>query len=176
MTAYQQGSYPAFEELYMRHAGRVFGYLKNHLFDAVEAEDLMQVTFLRLHSSRAKYDPGFPFLPWLFAICRNGLIDRQRKKKVIYASQEILETRAAPTADMEGEELRNTEKALSEYLGQLSMEQKELLRLRFEEGLSFEEISKRMGLSSPTLRKRVSRTIDKLRESFRSKVRRAGEV
>src|SRR5260370_14115579 len=44
-----------------------------------DVEDLTQDILLSLHSVRATYDPGRPFLPWLLAIARNRMADGARR-------------------------------------------------------------------------------------------------
>jgi RNA polymerase sigma-70 factor (ECF subfamily) len=82
MVAYQEGNDRAFSVLYNRHSGKLFGYLKNKLKDSHLAEDVFQATFLKLHRNRSRYDPSFPFLPWLFTVCKTVMIDQTRKKGV----------------------------------------------------------------------------------------------
>jgi RNA polymerase sigma factor (sigma-70 family) len=44
-----------------------------------DIEDLVQDILLSVHAVRATYDPGRPFIPWLFAITRNRLADGARR-------------------------------------------------------------------------------------------------
>jgi RNA polymerase sigma factor (sigma-70 family) len=94
-----------------------------------------------------------PFLPWLFAICRHLLIDftRRRRPLPVEASELVV------ISPEEGNEW-------GAILGGLNREQRTLLELRFEQGLSFEELAVRYGIASAALRKRVSRLIRRLRE------------
>ena len=81
MKAAQQGDADAYTELMQaitprvrRVVGRRRGFLGA---DAVE--DLVQEILLSVHSVRATYDPGRPFMPWLLAITRNRLVDSARR-------------------------------------------------------------------------------------------------
>ena len=90
MVLYQNGDDMAFEILYRRNAPRVLGYLKSKLRNHTSAEDVLQLAFLKLHSSRALYDSKLQFLPWLFTISRSVLFDHLRKDKK-YQSQEPID-------------------------------------------------------------------------------------
>src|SRR5476649_2776842 len=79
MALYQNGDEQAFGMLYARHSGRVYGFLVNSLKDKALADDVFQSTFMKLHRARSTYDPSFPFIPWLFTVCRGVMIDHIRK-------------------------------------------------------------------------------------------------
>ncbi len=55
MQAYAEGDMDAFELLYARHKGRLFGYLVGQLKDHAEAEEVFQTVFVKLHRARARY-------------------------------------------------------------------------------------------------------------------------
>lgn len=162
MLLYGRGDYDAFKELYFRHSGRVYGYLRGKLYLPGEAEDLFQSVFAKLHQSREIYDETLPFLPWIFAIARNVLIDHLRKHK----SVPVDPGKVIILADKRTAENPVVESAASwdEILKLLPQEQRDLLVLRFEEGLSFEEIARRCGGNEVSARKRISRTIQSIRK------------
>jgi len=158
MVRYQNGEYGAFEEIYQRHSGKVYGYLKKHLPD--EADDLLQQTFLKLHHYRRRYDPKYPFLTWLFTITRRLVIDSLRKHHPIIVDSDFLaKVPAEPGSTCEREP-----GVLVKTLKSLPVEQQELLRLRFEEGLSFDDVAARLGVRPAAARKRVSRIVQALRK------------
>lgn len=165
MMLYQRGEYAAFTELYERHAGKVYAYLRGHLTQKGDADDLLQVVFLKLHEHRQRYNPSFPFLPWLFSITRNSVVDSSRKKKAVLVEEATLERVAgAQPVEPEGNAVE-----LQAALASLPAGQRELIQMRFEQGLSFEEIAKRLKLKAPSVRKRVSRTLEGLRKVFGKK-------
>lgn len=166
MSLYQQGEYGAFEELYFRHSGRVYGYLKNRISIPGEAEDLLQHTFLKLHQARDNYNGMLPFLPWLFSIARNLLIDHLRKHRAIPIESDKLMA-LAEKASQGG----NPEPVVSweEVMKLLPDDQRQMMQMRFEEGLSFEDIARLSGVNETSARKRVSRTVQGLRTIFKAR-------
>lgn len=163
MALYQQGEYGAFEELYSRHSGRVYGYFKSRVSSPGEAEDLLQHTFLKFHQGRASYNGVLPFLPWLFSIARNILIDHLRKHRPVTIEAEKL-VALAEKATAEGtSEPTVTWDAVMKLLPE---DQRKLIQLRFEEGMSFDDIAKLSGVNETSARKRMSRTIQGLRKVF----------
>lgn len=164
MVLYQQGEYGAFVELYGRYSGRVYGFLRKRANVPGEAEDLLQKTFLKVHQNRRRFDATLPFLPWLFSIARHVLIDHLRKHKAIPVEEAALEA----LADGNVSTAPDSEERPSwdEVMRLLPSEQKRLMELRFQEGLSFDEIAERSGLTSVTVRKRMSRIMKALRRAL----------
>jgi RNA polymerase sigma-70 factor, ECF subfamily len=157
MKAYQQGDDQAFAQLYRRHSSKVYGYIRKSVADQAFADDVFQASFLKLHSARAHYDPSFPFLPWLFTVCKSVMIDSIRKRQSI---QEDLNELAVEQAVAAAPELESV--ALPE-LGSLPDSQRKAIELRYAHGLSFEEIAKKLDTSPMNVRQLVSRAIKKIK-------------
>jgi RNA polymerase sigma-70 factor (ECF subfamily) len=81
MGRYCDGDPQAFHELYRALAPRLLGYLTGLCGDAHTAEDLLQLTFLKLHTARSVYVRGANPLPWLYTIARSVGLDELRKRK-----------------------------------------------------------------------------------------------
>ena len=156
MVAYQEGNDRAFSVLYNRHSGKLFGYLKNKLKDSHFAEDVFQATFLKLHKNRSRYDPSFPFLPWLFTVCKSVMIDQTRKKSRIREDGDAvaLELAEAPQL-VESVSLPN--------LDSLPEMQQKAIELRYAQDLSFQEIAKKLETSPSNVRQLVSRAVKQLK-------------
>lgn len=173
MAAYADGDIEAFRTLYERHNKRIFGYLIAKLKDRSEADDVFQSVFAKLHVARKKYRQEIPFLPWIFTIARNDLLDHLRKKstymKHITISEKEVENYADPTPDM-----AHFSVAIAE-LSSLTDAQRQALELRFNEGLTFSEIAAQMQTTSDNTRQIISRAIRKLRKLMGGKeIRRGG--
>lgn len=168
MAAYAAGDLEAFAVLYARHRGRIMGYLFSRLAGRDEAEDVFQKVFARLHGSRQKYQADTPFLPWVFVLVRNMLIDhgretRRRRQRLQYSEEAVLGA-AAPESIAGNDRLRD-----GGYLDGLDVRQRRALELRFEQDFSFAEISARLGLSTVNVRQIVSRALRRLRQTFAEK-------
>lgn len=168
MAAYAAGDLEAFAVLYARHRGRILGYLFSRLAGRDEAEEVFQKVFARLHGSRQKYQAGAPFLPWMFVLMRNVLIDhvrdvQRRRRRLVYSEEAVLGA-AAPESTPGSGRLRD-----DGYLDGLDARQRRALELRFEQDFSFAEISARLGLSTVNVRQIVSRALRRLRQTFAEK-------
>lgn len=155
MVAYQLGEAEAFEELYSRHSRKVLGYLRKKVRSEAFARDIFQATFLKLHRSSGRYNPSFPFVPWLFTICRSELLDALKKP---HMSQESL---MAEVPEQSGLPPAGEKPEIS--LQSLPATQREAMELRYEKDFSFEEIASALETSPANARQLVSRALRSLR-------------
>lgn len=162
MRAYQHGDEAAFGILYARYSGRVYGYVSRKLSSRALADDAFQTVFLKLHRFRSRYQTTFPFAPWLFTICRNVVVDTVR------AQRRIQEDSKTPQVEEVAAEEASPSPALPDFSA-LSPLNREAIRLRYGEDLSFEDIAGRMGTTSGNIRQRISRALRQLKQSLRSK-------
>lgn len=167
MKAYAQGDSAAFGVLYGRTSARVYGYLGKRLKDRGVVDDVFQGTFLKLHDTRSKYDPKYPFEPWLFTVCRSVLIDVCRKRG---RSLEDLHQEGA-NVELVADEQDATPKNDLPELTELPENQRRAIELRYMEELSFEEIALRLETSPANIRQMISRAVKRLRML----VRKTGE-
>lgn len=159
MLAYAKGSEEAFQILYGRHSSKIYGFLAGKLKDRSLTDDAFQATFMKLHQSRAHYDPALPFAPWLFTVCRTAILDTLRIRK-----------RSTRLEDLNPVEVENAvaempkEASSIPSLQALPAAQRQALELRYLQELSFDEIATRFDTSSENSRQLVSRAVKKLRK------------
>jgi RNA polymerase sigma-70 factor (ECF subfamily) len=81
MGRYCDGERRAFDELYATLAPRILGYLTGLVKDRAAAEDLLQLTFIKLHQHRDVYVRGANPVPWLYTIAHRTCLDELRRRK-----------------------------------------------------------------------------------------------
>lgn len=147
-----------FEGPLTRYAARITG-------DLDSARDVVQETFLRLCAQdRAKVDGHLA--QWLYAVCRSRAVDVRRKDKRMQALDEPeVDTRVKANADpavvVESHDgVRHVLHALST----LPDNQQEVVRLRFQSGLSYKEIAKVTKLSVSNVGYLLHTAIKSIRE------------
>lgn len=158
MLGYKLGDPEAFDALYKRHAGRMYGYLRRRVSSAERADDVFQETLLRLHRNRSKYDHTKSFLPWLFTLCHNTLVDHVRKLKAW--------EQACAGGEGIGQALLHPDEraaSLGEIYHRLSAEEQRVLSLRFAQDLPFKDIAMKLDIEPTSARKIASRAIVRLR-------------
>lgn len=153
-----QGQEAAFTALYQRYAGRVFAYLlpKCHL-DQEQAEDLRQQVFLQLLESKAyrtasRGECRDDLAPLVFSIAANLLKnsyrrkERQQKRESIFQQLYPMHREFTPAID--------TQK-LSQAMRELPQVQKICVQLKFQRGLSIDEIATALDCSPGTIKSRL---------------------
>jgi len=106
MERYVDGDAGAFRELYQLLAPRLYGYLVRMARDRAVADDLLQLTFLKVHRARSAYVRGADPVPWIYAIAHRTFLDEARRlqRAVVSVSkeEELPEVRAQITGEPEG--------------------------------------------------------------------------
>ncbi|MEO8509790.1 MAG: RNA polymerase sigma factor [Chloroflexota bacterium] len=133
----------AFAVLYRRYLDRVYGYAYQQLGDHHDAEDATERTFLDAMRGIERYrDGGAGFRPWLFRIAHNTVsnLHRSRGRRRTIALHDGFD-QVDPTLGPQGlvlraEELRRVRRALDE----LPRDRRQVVLLRFGDGLSSREI------------------------------------
>lgn len=123
-------------------------YAARLLGDAEAARDVVQETFLRLcRQERAAVDARLA--EWLFTVCRNRALDVLRKeRRMTRLSEEQVQLRPSPDAGPpEVAEHRESAARALGMLESLPTNQREVIRLKFQNGFSYREISRISGHS-----------------------------
>lgn len=81
MKSYCEGNRQAFQELYEAVAPKLLRYLLRLSGDQAAAEDLLQVSFLKVHRARSSYVEGANPLPWMYTIAHRTFLDETRRRK-----------------------------------------------------------------------------------------------
>src|SRR5256885_8327038 len=154
----------ALAALYQRYVARVYRFVRPRCNSADEAADLTQQVFLKMAEALPRYrERGVPFAAWLFRIARNAAIDHARRHRPTVRWDSL--TDAAAPDDVEGFVLsREVRARIGALLSELSADERELLSLRFAAGLSSREIAAVVGASEAAVKKRLTRTIQRLKE------------
>jgi RNA polymerase sigma-70 factor (ECF subfamily) len=158
MLDFQHGSREAFEELYARYRGPLYGFFRRRLDDASaeRAEDLAQETFLAVIRAITRYRPQALVKTYLYGIALNLLAAERRKK----TSDSVEETGIDPAQEGSSETALWVRQALKE----LAPTEREILMLREFEQLSYSEISDLLRLPVNTVRSRLFRARMALKE------------
>jgi RNA polymerase sigma factor (sigma-70 family) len=128
------------ERALVRYAAKLTGNLE-------QGQELVQETFLKLLEDPAAA-PRDHIIPWLFTVCRNKAFDAKRKEKRMVtgpACDKIPDERQELAS--QGIEKREEQNQMLGLLQTLPANQREVIRLKFQNGMSYKEISQVTGLS-----------------------------
>ncbi|UCF15745.1 MAG: sigma-70 family RNA polymerase sigma factor [Phycisphaerales bacterium] len=154
------GDVEGFTELCRRHYPAMVAIAHSVLGDRHLAEDAAQQAFAKAAVKLPQLKRKSQFAGWLAAICRNAARDiaRSREKP---ASDVDLSTVAA---NSNNDGMANV---VREALGRLSAPAREVIFLRFYDGLSYEQISAVLGISQQAINGRLRRAKKKMAEHLR---------
>jgi RNA polymerase sigma-70 factor (ECF subfamily) len=144
------GAESAFREIVVRYQRPVYGLIVRMVRDPAHAEELAQDAFVKAFRALHTYDLQRKFSAWLLTIAHHVAIDDLRKRAVATQSldemtedgpqlRELADTKSAtPAALMERTELAA---ALQTAIGRLRPEYREVVTLRYERDLDYDEIA-----------------------------------
>ncbi|MEM7199244.1 MAG: sigma-70 family RNA polymerase sigma factor [Planctomycetota bacterium] len=129
-----------------------------------EAEDLVQATFLEAMEHADRYDAGRPFMPWIIGILIHQAKREQRRRRRRLDPQRLAEQHWTDPAD--AAERAEIAENVAAQLGGLPPNYRQVLTLRWVHGLSAVEIAHTLGCPPETVRTRLKRGADILRQSL----------
>lgn len=171
----------AFNEFYSRHNNQIRVFFLKNLRDSDVAEDLLMITFQKVHENIDLYDSQYAVSTWMYNIARNSLIDFTRKAKFEVLSLDALSVKTSE--DNDGMDFQidsgvaNPEQKIikSEVIAEIhnavnslkSGKVRDLMICRYIKELSYEETAKELKLElNSTMRTSVQRGKNALREKL----------
>ncbi len=143
----------------------LIGYATSILKDLDRARDVVQDTFIRLYKQDVeKVKKGLK--TWLYTVCRNRALDVLRKeKRMVVVDDEMFSYTASNelSPDTAADQTERMSQLMG-YLDSLSENQKEVILLKFQQGMSYQEISEKTGLTSGNVGFLLHNGLKKLRE------------
>jgi RNA polymerase sigma-70 factor (ECF subfamily) len=158
---WRRGDEPAFAEIVRRWEQPLARFL-GRLADADQVPYLLQETFLRVHRARVRYSENGHLSSWLFQIALNVARDsRRRHEPPEHLTGDPLGRAASPESTLER---REAGERLARAIAELPDELREVLALRHDAEMSFEEMARRLNAPASTLKSRFAAALKRLRE------------
>ena len=149
--------------LFDRYQMPLFNFYCKLTGDRAVSEDLVQDVFFRILKYRHTYAVGTPFRAWMYQIARNARVDHFRKSRPETSLEpDIFQAVTHPDRSQQEQETALLHKALM----QMPEEKREVLVLaRFQE-LKYSEIAVLLGCEVNTVKVKVHRALQELKETF----------
>lgn len=165
-----EGEAAAYAVLVRRYQAPIYALMSRMCRHPEDASDLTQEAFVVAYEKLEKFKVGARFFPWLYTLSLNLARDhlRRRGRLEITAS-------ALPEGFMEKVRDESSDDTLSEMIDRkkliaamdaLGLETREVLLLRYQEGLSIQDIAQALQLSASAVKMRISRGLERLRAMF----------
>lgn len=133
-------------------------YILSNVPNYAAAEDILQNTVSILWKKMDCYQPEAEFVTWAIGIARNEIMAYYRmcKKDENLLFNETLRQIIDRESLMDNKHLDNGLDALRTCVKKLSNDQRDLIKMRYEQELSFSKIGEYLGISSPAVFKRIA--------------------
>jgi len=178
--AVQEHDEQAYAELMERYKKPVYHMILKMVRNVDDAEDLTIEAFAKAFKSLHKFKKDYTFSTWLFRIATNNAIDFIRKKKLETMSLNTSyqdESGADVTMDLKDKNLDPQEEAIKAqkielmrlFVNKLPPKYQRLVRLRYFQELSYEEIAKELDAPLGTVKAQLHRARELLQDIIRGK-------
>lgn len=174
VAAIRRGDDTAFEQLYRRYHQRITAYVARMVGCRDHAEEIAQEAFISALRRLRETEQAIAFKAWIYGIARNGAIDhlRARSRRGVQVDFDHVEgflepspahAAPAPEAAMES---KQTLSDLQGAFGGLSDAHHQILVMRELEGLSYDQLGERMGMSRSQVESTLFRARRRLEEEY----------
>ena len=164
----QAGDYRAFDDLVLRHRGRVYAMIQNMVKNEADSWDLSQEVFVKVWKALPKFEARAKFTTWLYRIVHNVVYDWMRKRKLqsagefddtlMKANQIAVGARTTPSQNARPDEALGNEELrikIEEAMAKLTPEHQEIVLLREVQGMDYKEIAEILEISMGTVMSRL---------------------
>lgn len=173
------GDKSSFEELMKKYNKKIFGFIFRMVRDEEVAIELTQDFFIKIFNVLAKYNFEYKFSTWAYRICYNLVIDYVRKNQAYVDSlddesvsqKQLLESENYIKEDgfdkLAREEVREY---IWKAVDAIPLKYRELILLRYLQGLKYDEIARTTELPVGTVKNRIF----KAKEILRTEIEKDG--
>lgn len=176
----KNGNIEAFEKLINAHQKSVFNIAYRIIGNYDDANELAQEVFIKIFKSIKNFKEDSSFSTWVYKIATNTCLDELRKRKnkqVVYIDEsiksedgdfhrEIKSEKYSPSEYLEKKELREF---VQQEILSLPEEYRTVIILRDFQGFSYDEISKILNCPEGTVKSRINRARQRLKNIFKDK-------
>jgi RNA polymerase sigma factor (sigma-70 family) len=156
-----------------RHKDWLYRYIRRYIFNAEDAEDILQESFVSAWGALARYDPERPFSTWIRRIALNKCRDKARRDKVYRAvvgglglSEGALEAPSDERAPDSSTIAAATLARVHQSIRDLPAPLRDPLILTALEGLSYKEAAAVLGLTPKAVELKIARARARLAETL----------
>ena len=157
------GDDTAFEYLFNRYRDAIHRLFVQRLGGVNDADDLLQETFVKVYINLGSYRTDYTFGQWVYTIARNTFIDFMRKRQDDLPIDERFASPPAsgPTPEESVSRLQQRTQ-IEHYLERLAPRYRQLVRMRFFDEYSYEEIAAKLALPLGTVKTQIHRAREQM--------------
>ena len=148
----------AYTELMKRYEQPLIRYCRRNLGDASEAEDAWQDVMLSVFHHLPSFESRSSFKTWLFRVAHNQCLTRHRRS----ARERVVLDEYAVSVELDRVGSEESRPDPQHLLNQLGEEDRTILLLRYETGLSLQEIADTLGIGLSATKMRLYRAAERM--------------
>ena len=164
----------SFEELVKRYQRPIAAYVYRVVGDYESSLDLTQEIFIKIYSSLSRYRSEFKFSTWIYKIAHNAAVDHLRRNagrerslcQGLEGDQYELPIESGRLSPEQESERRERRLEIESVVHSLPLAYRELIVLRHSQDLTYEEIVEVTGLPLGTVKNRLFRAREMMRQQF----------
>lgn len=172
---FQNGDMYAFDLIVKRYKDQLINFVYHFLGDRIDAEDVVQETFLRVYKNKHLYRNIAKFSTWIYTIAGNLAkteLRRRKRRRLMSISQmgfdsrdyDITDEKPTPDNSVDG---KIKEETIRSEIDKLPVRFKEVVVLRDIQEFSYEEISDILDIPIGTVKSRVNRGRSRLQKKLK---------
>lgn len=173
----KRGDVAAFEQLIGQYEKKVFNEAYRLTGNREDAFDIAQEAFVKVYTSLPDFRGDSSFSTWLLRIVRNACFDELRKRKrersaslqeTVAMEDGAMERQFADSTDGPEQALERveTQRVVQQSISRLEEEYRVVLVMRDIQGYSYNEIADSLGINLGTVKSRLNRARNALKEMF----------
>ena len=151
---------PTVESIWTEFASRLRNFIRSRVRNHAAAEDILQEVFLKIHRKLPTLRTDERLEAWIWRITRNSIVDHFRRQH----ADEPLINEVTSRLDEESTLLPDLTPCVRQFIGELAPHHREALFLTEWQGLTQEQLARRLGISLSGAKSRVQRARGQLKK------------
>lgn len=153
-------------QIYLELQPKLLYYLRNYIGDNDTREELVSRAFVKIWERRDTYNPEYAFTTWAFTIVLNETRIYWRETRDTETMEIFDETVIDPSDDYQEEYEDGLYERVVSQIFQLTEPHLTIMKMRYLDKLTYEQISGELGMNLNTVKTRIKRGNEKIRSMF----------
>lgn len=164
----KQGDLVIFKEVFQQYHQKLYFYVLSKTKSSFYAEEVVQITFIKLWQYRASLNDDISIDEQIFRIAKTTLIDQLRKQDSFYKLFAVIKNKdqSEPNQALTNFDQRELQQKLQTALSHMPPMRRKVFELSRVQGLSYKEIAAHLSLSEKTVENHIGHALKQLRHYF----------
>ena len=159
-------SHPVFEALFRTYYPPVYRFAYSFLMNRSQAEDILQDVFASLWNNAASLPEGINIRNYIYTSVKHACLDHIKHIRVVDSNQDKLTEALIFSGTVEYEEDPALQEKVAACLDLLPEQQRRILEMKLNGGLSYRDIARQMNISEATVHTHVKRAYATIRKNL----------